>query len=1103
MEYPDRGWELADRYFRSHSLAHQSINSFNAFLSKSIREIVESFGRITVFQKDYSSGEKTVGKWRLTFDPASIRIGPPSSPESSGEMCPLSPDMARLRDFTYACPIYCDVTFDTAPSPKSVCPLMQNTPTVVMKQVLICMLPAMLGCSSAPMSPFVGDDCVCDPGGYFIVNGAGKCMPAFESSAPNNLMVLNATAAQSRKYSHVAEIWSCANSDAMRRARPVKVMVSNNAEDGTFVAISNLKDGRLPLSVVFCALGVCQAKDMVNLIVDHNPMPPGTDDLLGSLNQIPQLNTQHACLKYLGARGSAVGVCLDDRIAWAIEFLRYDLFPHVGITEESFPAKAAYLGLMVRRLYMTKLGARPVDDKDNTANKRYKLAGDIMHRTFALAFRHGVKNARLAIGTMMKKMQKLSKFPGDPDIRGILENAETSITSSVGYVLATGNLDDMVGVTQNLDVFNYLSLISHIRRSVVTSKETSRGIDQRMLHSTIWGMLCPVETPEGKQCGIVKNFSLLAEVSLNSEIGILPGLSPLGSGGTLVTLNQCPVGNTNNPLDFTAEIIKRRRHGQIPAGVSIRYCIEENEITIRSDRGRVMRPCIIAKAFVEFGSTKIVYENWDSVIRNGLVEYLDVTEECSAYIAMELSKINVNRHTHAELHPSLILGCVAAMSPFEDHNQGPKNLSQTAMAKQSIGIPYLNFQRRMDTGPAVHILRYPQKPICGTRPGKLACAEEVLPTGQCPIVGICTRGYNQEDSLEIKKSAIDRGFAVSDCYRTHKFAHTRDRGAKDPKRKYLPENEIAHLDIDGVPGLGTRVGGNTIIGYSIDSSGKEHIERSRSDENSIVDKVLLTKNSKGESIAKVRTLATRVPQIGDKFAARHGQKGTIGIITREEDMPFSQDGITPDILMNPHAIPSRMTIGQLIECLESKVGALNLCPVDSTAFVGHSVKEMAETLKSLGFSPYGDESFCDGRTGVRNDAKLFCGPVHYQKLKHMVEDKIHARARGPISVHSRQPVKGRARDGGLRFGEMERDCLISHGARGAMQAIMLLASDKCDIHVCEKCGLLADYNFNTKERECKGCGRAGVVSMISVPYVWKTLTQELLSMSITVRMIPE
>ncbi|VZI08302.1 unnamed protein product [Fusarium fujikuroi] len=460
--------------------------------------------------------------------------------------------------------------------------------------------------------------------------------------------------------------------------------------------------------------------------------------------------------------------------------------------------------------------------------------------------------------------------------------------------------------------------------------------------------------------------------------------------------------------------------------------------------------------------------------------------------------------------------------PFPDHNQSPRNTYQSAMGKQAMGFFLTNYSRRMDT--MANILYYPQKPLATTRSMEFLKFRE-LPAGQNAIVAIaCYSGYNQEDSVIMNQSSIDRGLFRSLFFRSYSdqekkvglnYTEIFEKPFQQTTLR-MKHGTYDKLDEDGIVAPGVRVSGEDIIigktapidqeNQDLGTRTQSHQRRDistplRSTENGIVDQVILTVNADNVKYVKVRVRTTKIPQIGDKFASRHGQKGTIGVTYRQEDMPFSREGLTPDIIINPHAIPSRMTIAHLIECLLSKVSTLEGMEGDATPFTDVTVDSVSELLRKHGYQSRGFEVMYNGHTGRKLRAQVFFGPTYYQRLRHMVDDKIHARARGPVQIMTRQPVEGRARDGGLRFGEMERDCMIAHGAAAFLKERLFEVSDAFRVHVCEICGLMTPIaNLSKQSFECRPCKNKTKIAQIHIPYAAKLLFQELQAMNIAARM---
>nr|UWK20547.1 RNA polymerase II subunit 2 [Trichoderma taxi] len=671
----------------------------------------------------------------------------------------------------------------------------------------------------------------------------------------------------------------------------------------------------------------------------------------------------------------------------------------------------------------------------------------------------------------------------------------------------------------------------------------------------------------------------LIEFMINRGMEVVEEYEPLRyPHATKIFVNGVWVGVHQDPKHLVNQVLDTRRKSYLQYEVSLIRDIRDQEFKIFSDAGRVMRPVFtvqqeddpetginkghlvltkelvnrLAKEQAEPPEDPSMKIGWEGLIRAGAVEYLDAEEEETSMICMtpedlELyrlqkagisteedmgddpnkrlkTKTNPTTHmyTHCEIHPSMILGICASIIPFPDHNQSPRNTYQSAMGKQAMGFFLTNYSRRMDT--MANILYYPQKPLGTTRSMEFLKFRE-LPAGQNAIVAIaCYSGYNQEDSVIMNQSSIDRGLFRSLFFRSYSDQEKKvGLNYTEVFEKPFHQNTLRmkhgtydKLDEDGIVAPGVRVSGeDIIIGKTapIDAETQDlgtrttmHQRRDistplRSTENGIVDQVIVTVNADNVKYVKVRVRTTKIPQIGDKFASRHGQKGTIGVTYRQEDMPFTREGVTPDIIINPHAIPSRMTIAHLIECLLSKVSTLEGMEGDATPFTDVTVDSVSELLRKHGYQSRGFEIMYNGHTGRKLRAQVFFGPTYYQRLRHMVDDKIHARARGPVQIMTRQPVEGRARDGGLRFGEMERDCMIAHGAASFLKERLFEVSDAFRVHICEICGLMTPIaNLSKQSFECRPCKNKTKIAQIHIPYAAKLLFQELQSMNIAARM---
>jgi DNA-directed RNA polymerase subunit B' len=596
---------------------------------------------------------------------------------------------------------------------------------------------------------------------------------------------------------------------------------------------------------------------------------------------------------------------------------------------------------------------------------------------------------------------------------------------------------------------------------------------------------------------------------------------------TNVYVNGRLIGTHPDHQALVKELRKRRREGKISPQVNISYEADTNEVLINTDAGRARRPLIV----VENGKVKITDKEvekvvagkltWEELIEKGFVEYLDSDEEENSLIAIKPEEVTAE-HTHLEIDPLLMLGISSAILPFPEYNSSPRNTMGSGMIKQAIGFYASNYKYRSDT--RGHILHYPQISLSQTVASSTVGYDK-RGAGQNFVVGVISYyGYNMEDAFIINKASIERGLGRSSFFRSYEAEERRYPGGQvdifelpdQEIRGYRSEEDYKNLGEDGIiePETDT-ASGQVIIGKTspprfLEEVSEYGVSREKRRDTSVTirygekgttDMVLVTESVNGNKLVKVRVRDERIPELGDKFASRHGQKGVIGLIAKQEDMPFTADGIIPDLIINPHVIPSRMTVGQILEMIGGKAGSLEGERVDATPFSSTPEAELRNMLHKNGYKHNSREIMYNGVTGEMIEAEIFVGVAYYQKLHHMVAGKMHARSRGPVQVLTRQPTEGRAREGGLRFGEMERDCLIAYGSTMLLKERLLDESDKYVMQVCESCGSPAVYDRLRSSVYCSICGRDIEVAEVEVSYAFKLLLDELKALSINPRLI--
>jgi len=1108
MQSYNKRWSIVQDILKREGVSKQHLNSFDEFIEKGLQEIIDEIGDIEIENAEYP--------YKIKLD--KVKLNPARMMELDGSITHITPAEARLRNVSYVCPLMMGAN------------IIEDGKTLESRQIHIGDLPVMVRSHACKLYGFTdqklidyGEDPQ-DPGGYFIINGSERVIVGLEDLSYNKIIVDEEKVGG--KKVHKAKVYS---SIVGYRAKLELIM----KDDGMIVAKIPGSPVDIPVIVLMRALGLETNEEISSYVSGVEEIH---NQLEGSFEKAGDVVTPKDAISYISKR-IAPGMLEEFQIKRAETLLDWGLLPHLGKHPENRKEKSQFLGEAACKLLELKLGWINPDDKDHYGNKVIKFAGEMLADLFRTALRNLVRD-------MKYQLERSGQKRGISAVGAAIRPG--IISDKLNNAIATGNWGrGRVGVTQLLDRTNYLSTMSHLRRVQSPLSRTQPNFEARDLHATHFGRICPSETPEGSNCGLVKNLALSAIISVKvdnteiiekiHEIGLqsLSDNTNLKTDTARVFLDGKLIGYSNDGHNLVNSLRELRRNNKMHAhiGISI-WDPDEKDATrriyVNCNAGRVLRPLII----VSNGKSTLTSEHldkiskklisWADLLRMGIIELIDANEEENCYISFD-EKFS-KQHTHLEIFTSSILGAGASIIPYPEHNQSPRNTYESAMAKQSLGFstPMMN----TSTYVRQHLMLYPQTPIVTTKTMNLLGIES-RPAGQNCIVAVLPfDGYNIEDAIVLSKSSVDRGLCRTFFYRVYESEAKQYPGgmrdnfiipnADENIRGYKGEKSYRLLEEDGIIATESNVlGGDILIGKTspprfmeeykeFETKGPYRRDTSvgvRPSETGTVDTIVMTQAADGGKLYKIRVRDMRVPEIGDKFASRHGQKGVLGILAKNEDLPYTEQGITPDVLINPHAFPSRMTVGMMMESITGKAAALRGEKFDGSAFVGEKINSVHEILEKSGFKYSGKEKMYDGRTGKSFAVDVFLGVVYYQKLHHMVADKIHARARGQVQMLTKQPTEGRARGGGLRFGEMERDCLIAYGASMILKDRLLDESDKSDMLVCERCGLVAYHDAKQRKFVCKICGDKAVIDSVSVAYAFKLLLQEMQSLNIAPRLI--
>uniref|UniRef100_A0A6C0JXQ0 DNA-directed RNA polymerase n=1 Tax=viral metagenome TaxID=1070528 RepID=A0A6C0JXQ0_9ZZZZ len=1048
-------------------------------------------------------------------------------------------------------------------------------------------------------------ECRNDLGGYFIINGKEKTIVPQEKFADNMLYIRDL---KSDDYLYSAEIRSVSENSA----KPIRTfsvkMVAPNTKHSNRNIVVNIPNVRkpVPLFIVFRALGIISDKDIITMcLLDLEKYENMVDLFIPSVHDAGGILSQQTALMYIASLTKI------NTVTYVLEILADYFLPHIG--EVAYMQKAYYLGYIVFRLLNVSIGAEVPTDRDSFRYKRVELAGSLLYDLFKEYYAIQQRGIHLEFEKKLYYNKELYESRLDALIqdnyREVLKDRilETGFKKAFKGNWGAQSHTKRIGVVQDLNRLSFYTYISHLRKTNLPLPSGVKLVGPRVLHSSHWGFIDPIDTPDGGNIGLHKQLAITTYISRGmsrepiiqwmrekASMRLVEDCGPqLLAQMTKVIINGYWAGVVGEPIETIKKIRLFRRNALLPIHTSATFDIKQNTIFIYTDMGRLCRPIF----YKDENTEKMSYENkeiigkivkgefnWQNLVSGfnekkianfnpnvpqiyelyelyqgvevennpaklerflsdkAIIDYIDPSESEDVLIAVNPDEV-LPIHTHSEIHESLIFGVMCNQIIFPENNPPVRNAFSTGQSKQAVSMYHTNFPVRMDKTAVV--LNSGQIPLVKSRFMEHINHEENT-YGENAIVAImCYTGYNVEDAILINEGALKRGLFRTTYYTTYE-AHEETSKIGDfiSEKKFSNIEEIENivgkkpgydyskLDAYGIIRENTPVDDKTVlIGLSSNNSQKANVridgsKTPKKGQIGIVDKTFITEGEEGERIAKVRIREERIPFLGDKMASRAGQKGTIGMVIPECDMPFTKDGIRPDLIINPHAIPTRMTIGQLVECIIGKASAHYGAFSDCTAFVnkGSKIEIYEQLLAKAGFHSQGNEVLYNGMTGEQVESSIFIGPTYYMRLKHMVKDKVNYRARGPNTALTHQPVSGRANDGGLRIGEMERDSVISHGISNFLQESMMERGDKYQIAVCNQSGMIAIYNqeknlfmspaidgplqFTTAAdgnslylNDITRFGRS--FSIVSIPYTMKLLMQELQTINMQMRIITE
>jgi DNA-directed RNA polymerase II subunit RPB2 len=1041
----DKDWEdvilnkTMKSYFEEYDQSRIQKDNFDHFIHHRLSRIIEDESSLEV-----QINEKET--FHIRFE--NVFVDKPYVIDENREIRYITPMEARFRDLNYSGCVFANIKTFIVLSNSDGTNTIHSQKTHLKK--LITKIPIMVQSSKCNLYDKTEEErihygeCKYDKGGYFIIKGKERALVSQERMNYNIVYVFEQKPSQ--KFQMIAEIRSM--SEETRHSVFVQMKIYNKK----IVLQLPYIQQEIPLGIVFRAYGFSLKE--IECILKLNCVKWKENNIIHSFIQsvlmdAQKIETQENAINNI-CEYSLNTIMKERKQKYIIQILSNELFPHLGITSLK-EHKGMFLGHMMNKLLLTFTGNRNMDDRDHINNKRIELSGYLLCELFRTLFKRFIRT----IEPQLEKRQDIV----------VITNRLNIITLGINHCFATGNWGVpkssyiRLGVSQILSRLTYISYCSHLRRILIPIGKEGKNTKVRQIHTSQIGFICPHETPEGQQSGIVKNMTSFIRVSLQYNLTLLREI--IESIEFIETnfkdifklynflekdeiyfifINGNLIGMTRQFNKCWKQLNILQENNVISNDISFSYSDIDKEIHIFGDEGRLQRPLFPRKNFpsLEDLKTKSFFE----LVKENKIVFKDSYQVDNEIIAMTKKEMESKKYyTSCEIHPSVISGISVTLTPFSEHTQSPRVTYHAAMGKQAIGLPMTNIEHRVDT--MNHILSYPEKPLIQSHHTAYSHLNET-PIGNNLIVAILTyTGFNQEDSVIMNKSAIERGLFRSFGYKILVVEEKKKSTLMMEKIELVPREfqnksfDYSKLDENGIIKVGTYVGvGDVIVSKLQKITDKMNNDNwhdnsiiIKTGEEGVVDKVYIMNNVEGYKIIKIRIRTYRIPEIGDKVASRCAQKGTISVVLNQEDMPITASGIVPDLIINPLCIPSRMTINQLIECFSNKSAVEKLQKRYSTSFSHHSINVIPQLQKELldcGFEKNGCEIMYNGMSGERLEGQIFIGPTYYHRLKHLVGNKIHARNHGNIQALTRQPLEGRSRDGGLRFGEMERDTLVAY-----------------------------------------------------------------------------